>query len=114
MSHCTALQCSLNLGLGTSTSKEAKEYFSDMPRHRITFHYGGGEDDASLSLAFSKKKVEERKEWLTNYMQERKRRTEIGLSEASCFQPLTCPFICCCSSPADSFWRTVTSPVCYL
>ncbi len=36
-------------GLGTSTSKEAKEYFSDMDRHRIPFHYAGpGDDDAIL------------------------------------------------------------------
>ena len=68
-------------GLGTSTSKEAKEYFSDMPRHRIPFRYGGPEDDASINLAFSKKKIEERKEWLTNYMEERKRRAEMGLPE---------------------------------
>ncbi|KAL8576595.1 DNA topoisomerase 2-alpha [Nucella lapillus] len=68
-------------GLGTSTSKEAKEYFSDMPRHRIPFRYSGPEDDSSINLAFSKKKVEERKEWLTNYMEERKRRTEMGLPE---------------------------------
>ena len=26
-------------GLGTSTSKEAKEYFSDMLRHKIKFRY---------------------------------------------------------------------------
>ncbi|GFO18402.1 DNA topoisomerase 2 [Plakobranchus ocellatus] len=68
-------------GLGTSTSKEAKEYFSDMQRHRIPFHYGGGEDDTAINLAFSKKKVEERKEWLTNHMEEKKRRTEMGLPE---------------------------------
>ena len=68
-------------GLGTSTSKEAKEYFSDMPRHRIPFKYGGAADDTSINLAFSKKKIEERKEWLTNYMEERKRRSEMGLPE---------------------------------
>ena len=28
-------------GLGTSTSNEAKEYFSDMIRHRIKFRYNG-------------------------------------------------------------------------
>nr|KAG5713710.1 hypothetical protein BaRGS_024337 [Batillaria attramentaria] len=68
-------------GLGTSTSKEAKEYFQDMPRHRIPFKYGGPEDEAAINLAFSKKKIEERKEWLTNYMEERKRRSEMGLPE---------------------------------
>ncbi|KAK7113702.1 DNA topoisomerase 2-alpha-like isoform X1 [Littorina saxatilis] len=68
-------------GLGTSTSKEAKEYFSDMNRHRIPFRYAGTEDDASINLAFSKKKIEERKEWLSNFMEERKRRAEMGLPE---------------------------------
>ncbi|MCP9262278.1 DNA topoisomerase 2-alpha [Dirofilaria immitis] len=42
-------------GLGTSTSKEAKEYFSDMVRHRIRFQYAGEEDDNSLDMAFRKK-----------------------------------------------------------
>lgn len=37
-------------GLGTSTSKEAKEYFAEMERHRITFKYGGAEDDAAITL----------------------------------------------------------------
>lgn len=68
-------------GLGTSTAKEAKEYFADMQRHRIPFKYEGPEDDASINLAFSKKKVDERKEWLTNWMEEKKRRTEMGLPE---------------------------------
>lgn len=66
-------------GLGTSTAKEAKEYFSDMNRHKIEFKYGGAEDDASINLAFNKKKVEERKEWLLNWMEEKKRRAEMGL-----------------------------------
>ncbi len=42
-------------GLGTSTSKEAKEYFSDMSRHRIKFEYGSARDDLAIQLAFSKK-----------------------------------------------------------
>ena len=37
-------------GLGTSTSKEAKEYFSDMERHRIPFKYIGPEDDDAILL----------------------------------------------------------------
>ncbi len=37
-------------GLGTSTAKEAKEYFSDMERHRIPFEYGGPDDDAAINL----------------------------------------------------------------
>nr|O42130.2 RecName: Full=DNA topoisomerase 2-alpha; AltName: Full=DNA topoisomerase II, alpha isozyme [Gallus gallus]BAA22539.2 DNA topoisomeraseII_alpha [Gallus gallus] len=68
-------------GLGTSTSKEAKEYFADMARHRIGFKYSGPEDDAAITLAFSKKKVEERKEWLTNFMEDRRQRNVHGLPE---------------------------------
>ncbi|KAM3592397.1 uncharacterized protein V6R79_018008 [Siganus canaliculatus] len=68
-------------GLGTSTSQEAKEYFSDMQRHRIPFKYSGPEDDEAITLAFSKKKVEERKEWLTNFMVNRRQRREHNLPE---------------------------------
>ncbi|XP_064171097.1 DNA topoisomerase 2-alpha [Anguilla rostrata] len=68
-------------GLGTSTSKEAKEYFSDMARHRIPFKYRGPEDDEAITLAFSKKKIEERKEWLTNFMTNRRQRREHNLPE---------------------------------
>ncbi|XP_028287609.1 DNA topoisomerase 2-alpha isoform X2 [Parambassis ranga] len=68
-------------GLGTSTSQEAKEYFSDMQRHRIPFKYSGPEDDEAITLAFSKKKVDERKEWLTNFMINRRQRREHNLPE---------------------------------
>ncbi|KAF8363065.1 top-2 [Pristionchus pacificus] len=68
-------------GLGTSTSKEAKEYFSDMARHRIKFKYGGPGDDEAVDMAFSKKKIEERKDWLTKWMQEKKDRRIRGLEE---------------------------------
>ncbi|XP_038047883.1 DNA topoisomerase 2-alpha-like isoform X2 [Patiria miniata] len=68
-------------GLGTSTMKEAREYFSDMARHRIPFKYAGPEDDSAIILAFSKKKVEDRKEWLTDWLRERKSRREAGLHD---------------------------------
>ncbi|XP_014218096.1 DNA topoisomerase 2 isoform X3 [Copidosoma floridanum] len=68
-------------GLGTSTSKESKEYFQNMARHRIRFRYDGEQDDQNIIMAFSKKCIEQRKEWLTNYMEETKRRKEIGLGE---------------------------------
>ncbi|KPP67462.1 DNA topoisomerase 2-alpha-like, partial [Scleropages formosus] len=68
-------------GLGTSTAKEAKEYFSDMERHRIPFKYAGPEDDEAITLAFSKKKIEERKNWLTNFMINRRQRREHNLPE---------------------------------
>ncbi|XP_021916597.1 DNA topoisomerase 2-like isoform X2 [Zootermopsis nevadensis] len=68
-------------GLGTSTSKEAKEYFSDMVRHRIKFKYSGPQDDHCINMAFSKKCAEQRKEWLTSWMEDTKRRRELGLAE---------------------------------
>ncbi|XP_034563650.1 DNA topoisomerase 2-alpha isoform X2 [Notolabrus celidotus] len=68
-------------GLGTSTSQEAKEYFSDMQRHRIPFKYGGPEDDEAITLAFSKKKIDERKEWLTSFMINRRQRRMHNLPE---------------------------------
>ncbi|XP_039283672.1 DNA topoisomerase 2-like isoform X4 [Nilaparvata lugens] len=68
-------------GLGTSDSKEAKEYFSNMERHKIKFKYTGEECDKAIQMAFSKKQVEARKEWLTNWMVESKRRQELGLPE---------------------------------
>ncbi|XP_015784056.1 DNA topoisomerase 2-alpha-like [Tetranychus urticae] len=73
-------------GLGTSTSNEAKEYFTDLARHRIRFKYGGPEDDQSVILAFSKKMVDQRKEWLTKAMEERKQRREDGLGEIYLYQ----------------------------
>ena len=75
-----------SLGLGTSTSKEAKEYFSDMVRHKIKFNYNGDQDDHSIQLAFSKKAVDQRKEWLTNWMEEGKRRKELGLPEVYLYE----------------------------
>ncbi|XP_076297537.1 DNA topoisomerase 2 isoform X2 [Lasioglossum baleicum] len=68
-------------GLGTSTAKEAKEYFQNMTRHRIQFKYKGEQDDQNIIMAFSKKCVDQRKDWLMNHMDETKRRKEIGLGE---------------------------------
>ncbi|KAG5882166.1 hypothetical protein JTB14_002890 [Gonioctena quinquepunctata] len=68
-------------GLGTSDPKEGREYFSNMDRHRIRFRYSGQQDDDHILLAFSKKHVDMRKEWLTNFMVESRRRKEIGLPE---------------------------------
>lgn len=54
-----------------------------MIRHKIDFRYAGTEDDAAINLAFNKKKVEERKEWLSNWMEEKKQRSEMGLPAVS-------------------------------
>lgn len=37
-------------------------------------------------MAFSKKAVEQRKDWLTNWMEEGKRRKELGLSEVYLYE----------------------------
>jgi len=54
-------------GLGTSTSQEAKEYFSDLGQHKLDFVYSGDENMADLDMAFSKKKADARKDWLNSY-----------------------------------------------
>lgn len=54
-------------GLGTSTTQEAKGYFSDLKTHQIGFVYDGAEDGDLIDMAFSKKRVEERKDWLRGY-----------------------------------------------
>ena len=54
-------------GLGTSTSKEAQEYFSNIDKHRIDFDYTNDIDDESIDMAFNKKKTEERKNWLMKF-----------------------------------------------
>uniref|UniRef100_M4BBA0 DNA topoisomerase 2 n=1 Tax=Hyaloperonospora arabidopsidis (strain Emoy2) TaxID=559515 RepID=M4BBA0_HYAAE len=54
-------------GLGTSTAAETKEYFSDLPTHQIGFIYDGDGDADVIDMAFSKKRVEDRKDWLRGY-----------------------------------------------
>ncbi|XP_051156221.1 DNA topoisomerase 2 [Leptopilina boulardi] len=73
-------------GLGTSNNTEAKEYFNDMVKHRIKFKYEGDQDDQNIIMAFSKKCVDLRKDWLTNHMEETKRRKETGLNERYLYQ----------------------------
>ena len=51
-------------GLGTSTSSDAKEYFSAIERHRLQFKYLNRKCDKSIELAFSNEKADQRKEWL--------------------------------------------------
>lgn len=50
-------------GLGTSTSAEAKEYFSHLDTHQIEFLHDETAGDM-IEMAFSKKRVEDRKLWL--------------------------------------------------
>lgn len=52
-----------------------------MDRHRTSFRYGGPEDDQALELAFSKNCVEERKAWITAWMERRRRLRAQGRAE---------------------------------
>lgn len=63
-------------GLGTSTAKEAKEYFSNLAQNKIMYKFDssvGSEDIKSIELAFHdidngkvKKSSDLRKDWITN------------------------------------------------
>jgi DNA topoisomerase-2 len=55
-------------GLGTSTAKEFKQYFSD--KKIITFKYGGADCDNALDRVFNKKRADDRKDWLRQYEKE--------------------------------------------
>ena len=52
-------------GLGTSTSKEFKEYFAD--KKFISFSSSGTGSRDILDMVFNKKRPDDRKEWLGNY-----------------------------------------------
>ncbi len=58
-------------GLGTSSSAEAREYFSDLDRHVKQFEWSSKEDDSTIELAFSKldgtASSDKRKRWLEHY-----------------------------------------------
>lgn len=54
-------------GLGTSTAAEAKQYFADIENHRKVFTWDGEEAGQLIEMAFSKKKVEERKGWMRKH-----------------------------------------------
>ncbi|EKV07062.1 DNA topoisomerase 2 [Penicillium digitatum] len=54
-------------GLGTSTTEDAQVYFRDLDRHLKEFHTMQDGEAGLIELAFSKKKADERKEWLRQY-----------------------------------------------
>tara|TARA_Y100000389_G_scaffold197201_2_gene231329 strand:- start:7670 stop:11065 length:3396 start_codon:yes stop_codon:yes gene_type:complete len=57
-------KCKYYKGLGTSTSKEAKEYFKDMMNNDYIWTE---ESNTSMDLAFKKTQADERKKWLYKY-----------------------------------------------
>ena len=52
-------------GLGTSTPKEAKEYFREFKM--VNYVFEPQKSDAAIELAFNKKKADSRKKWLSTY-----------------------------------------------
>ncbi|KAF8912885.1 DNA topoisomerase II [Gymnopilus junonius] len=54
-------------GLGTSSDADARDYFSHMAKHMIPFAPTQEGDRDLIDLAFSKKKADERKEWLRHF-----------------------------------------------
>lgn len=52
-------------GLGTSTNKEAKEYFKNMKY--VSYKYDTTLSDESIDMAFNKKRSDDRKQWIYNY-----------------------------------------------
>ncbi|KAL0873030.1 hypothetical protein Bca101_022735 [Brassica carinata] len=54
-------------GLGTSTSKEGKQYFENLNIHQKDFVWEDEQDGEAIELAFSKKKIEARKNWLSHF-----------------------------------------------
>jgi DNA topoisomerase-2 len=55
-------------GLGTSTAADAKKYFSDLKTHLKQFEVGTDEDRSLIDMAFNKKKADDRKDWLKNFV----------------------------------------------
>ena len=56
-------------GLGTSTSKEFKEYFQE--KKFVLFNHKGKTCDDAIDKVFNKKRADDRKEWLGKYERER-------------------------------------------
>ncbi|KAI6011667.1 DNA topoisomerase II [Pisolithus microcarpus] len=54
-------------GLGTSSDADARYYFGNMAKHMIPFATTQEGDRDLIELAFSKKKADERKEWLRQF-----------------------------------------------
>ncbi|KAK0416621.1 hypothetical protein QR680_012593 [Steinernema hermaphroditum] len=55
-------------GLGTSTAAEAREYFSQIEKHRIQFEFGDESDDERIQMAFAKDGAAERKKWISDFI----------------------------------------------
>merc|ERR1719469_17527 len=55
-------------GLGTSTGKEAKQYFTDLEKHQIDFEPLDSDDRESVKLAFGRTMADNRKAWMNAFV----------------------------------------------
>lgn len=69
-------------GLGTSTPAEAREWFKDL--HEIKYVWDDDADEA-ISLAFNKKRADDRKKWLGHYDPEKTLEETDGAADYSRF-----------------------------
>mmetsp|Transcript_63109 Transcript_63109/g.116386 ORF Transcript_63109/g.116386 Transcript_63109/m.116386 type:complete len:1885 (-) Transcript_63109:169-5823(-) len=59
-------KCKYYKGLGTSTSSEAREYFSDLDQHELRFEHSVHEEDHDLiDMAFNRARADDRKKWIS-------------------------------------------------
>ena len=63
-------------GLGTSNTKEAKEYFRDIKD--VTYTWSGEESDISMNLAFKKDQADKRKGWLKDFQPETHKNLDVN------------------------------------
>ena len=61
------LMCRYYKGLGTSTAKEGKEYFSNLARHVLPFAPLTSPERNLIDMCFKRSRCEERKEWIDNF-----------------------------------------------
>ncbi len=54
-------------GLGTSSAKEAKEYFSNLERNRLHFEPMSDTNGNLIDMCFNKARVADRKQWILGY-----------------------------------------------
>lgn len=101
-------------GLGTSTSADAKKYFNDLDKHRLAFETIKPDDRALIDMAFSKKKADERKEWLRQFRVSRLSRDDKltrSLEHTSTITSLPSPLpTLSTKSSSSSLWRTISDP----
>ena len=63
--------CRYYKGLGTSTAKEGKEYFSELDSHVIPFKPITQPEEDLIDMCFRRKRCEERKEWMNEWTEDR-------------------------------------------